>query len=139
MDSYVCSGARLKCSCGDKDASLNISPARTVFLTGRPQANISDHAPLKNITPFGRCHTLKYPPTAAATAANRGHLTPMPCIPSTVTPWQNGEKGVKIVSAPALLKSSYCKCIWGGMIQITDDGQNPVTNQDLSRFLKKQL
>ena len=63
------------------------------------------------------------PATGAATAAAHGKLTPMPCVPGTVSDWINGKDDYLIKGSPALLKSSYCKCQWGGIIRITDDGQ----------------
>ena len=122
-DSYVCSGATMKCSFGDKSARLTVYPDRTVFLTGQPMANITDHISLYNIAPFGKCRTTNYPATGAATAAAHGKLTPMPCVPGTVSDWINGKDDYLIKGSPALLKSSYCKCQWGGIIRITDDGQ----------------
>ena len=132
-DSYVCSGAVMKCSFGDKKAKLTVYPDRTVFLTGQPMANITDHTSLYNIAPFGKCHTTRYPATGSATAANHGHLTPMPCIPGTVSNWINGKDDYIIKGDPTLLKSSYCKCQWGGVITITDDGQKDTGKADLSR------
>ena len=123
-DSYVCSTARIKCSFGDRIATLTVLPDRTIWLAGRPQANISDHTPLKNIAPFGRCHTTAYPPTGAATAAAHGKLTPMPCMPNTPFPWMGGKNDVLLKGMPALLKSSKCRCIYGGTITIVDDGQH---------------
>lgn len=123
-DSYVCSTARIKCSFGDRIATLTVLPDRTIWLTGQPQANISDHTPLKNIAPFGRCHTTAYPPTGAATAAAHGKLTPMPCMPNTPFPWMGGKNDVLLKGMPALLKSSKCRCIYGGTITIVDDGQH---------------
>lgn len=122
-DSYVCSGATLKCSFGDKNSKLSVYPDRTVFLTERPMANISDHTSMYNIWPFGKCRTVSYPSTGAATAAAHGKLTPMPCVPGTVAEWLNGKNDYIIKGKPALLKSSYCKCQWGGIITIIDDGQ----------------
>lgn len=98
-------------------------PDRTIWLTGQPQANISDHVPMRNIAPFGRCHTTAYPATGAATAAAHGKLTPMPCVPNTPFPWMGGKNDVILKGQPALLKSSTCKCVWGGTISITFDGQ----------------
>ena len=132
-DSYVTSKATMKCSCGDRQAKLTVYPDRTMFLTEKPMANISDHISLYNIAPFGRCHTTRYPATGAATAANHGRLTPMPCIPGTVTEWINGKNDYIIKGKPALLKSSYCRCKWGGVITITDDGQVDTGEADLSR------
>ena len=134
-DSYVCSGAKMKCSFGDKIAQLTVYPDRTVFLTGQPMANISDHTSLYNIAPFGKCHTTSYPSTGSATAANHGKLTPMPCIPGTNSNWMQGKNDYIIKGAPALLKSSFCRCCYGGVITITDDGQRDTGSADLSRAL----
>lgn len=122
-DSYVCSGAIMRCTFGDKQSRLTVYPDRTVYLTDQPMANISDHISLYNIAPFGKCRTLGYPATAAATAANQGKLTPMPCIPGTLTDWQQGKNDYIIKGDPALLKSSFCRCCYGGIITIKDDGQ----------------
>lgn len=122
-DSYVCSGATMKCTFGDKKSKLTVYPDRTVFLTRQPMANISDHTSLYNIAPFGKCHTTRYPATGAATAAAHGKLTPMPCIPGTNSEWINGKDDYIIKGNSALLKSSYCRCCYGGVITITDDGQ----------------
>lgn len=132
-DSYVCSGATMKCTFGDRQAKLTVYPDRTVFLTGQPMANVSDHTPLYNIAPFGRCHTTGYPATAAATAAAHGKLTPMPCVPGTYTNWMHGKDDYIIKGDSALLKSSFCRCCYGGVITITNDGQVGTGGADLSR------
>lgn len=132
-DSYVCSGATMRCTFGDKKAKLTVYPDRTVFLTGQPMANISDHISLYNIAGFGKCHTTRYPATGSATAANHGRLTPMPCVPGTNTEWKSGKDDYLIKGDAALLKSSYCKCRWGGVITITDDGQKDTGAADMSR------
>lgn len=132
-DSYVTSQATLKCSFGDKTSKLTVYPDRTVFLTGKPMANISDRISLYNIAPFGKCRTTGYPATAAATVANKGKLTPMPCVPGTVSDWVNGKNDYIIKGKPALLKSSFCKCQWGGIITITNDGQVDTGPADMSQ------
>ena len=132
-DSYVTSGAILRCSFGDKTAKLTVYPDRTVFLSEKPMANISDHVSLYNIAPFGKCRTTSYPPTGSATAANHGRLTPMPCVPGTVTDWINGKNDYIVKGKPALLKSSYCRCKWGGVITIVNDGQRDTGSADLSK------
>lgn len=129
-DSYVCSGAVLNCSFGDKSSKLKIYPNRTIFLTEQPMANTSDHTPMYNIGPFGKCHTISYPATGTATAAAHGKLTPMPCVPGTVTEWINGKNDYIIKGKPALLKSSYCRCQWGGIITIKHDGQINICTVD---------
>ena len=122
-DSYVCSGATLRCTCGDREARLTVHADRTVFLCGNPAANISDHISMNNIAPFGKCRSLAFPANAAATAADHGGLTPMPCIPNTPAPWVGGKSDYLIKGQPAVLKSCTCPCMWGGTISITNDGQ----------------
>ena len=89
-DSYVCSGAMMKCTMGTSPARLTVLPIRTVFLTGQPMANISDHQTMVNLAPFGLCRSLAFPATASATAAALGTLTPMPCMHNTPFPWMAG-------------------------------------------------
>lgn len=132
-DSYVCSKAKIKCSCGDKISTLTVYPDRTIWLTGEPQANISDHISMRNIAPFGKCHTTRYPATGSATAANHGKLTPMPCVPNTPFAWMGGKDDVLLQNQPALLKSSSCKCVWGGTITFTYDGQIDGTYSELPK------
>lgn len=122
-NSYVCSGATMRCTFGTSQARLTVLPSRTVYLTGQPQANISDHQSMVNLAPFGRCRSLAFPPTASATAAAHGHLTPMPCIHNTPAPWMGGKMDVLIKGQPALQKTSKCQCMWGGTISLVTNGQ----------------
>lgn len=131
-NSYVCSGAKIKCTFGDKISKLTVLPDRTIWLTGQPMANISDHK-FVNIAPFGKCHTTTYPPTGAATAANHGKLTPMPCVPEVPFPWMGGKNDVLLKGDPALLKTSSCRCRHGGTITITDNGQVDGTYREINK------
>lgn len=137
-DSYVCSGATMKCTMGDQSAKLTVLPSRTVYLCGKPMANISDHASMVNLAPFGKCRSLAYPATAAATAAHLGKLTPMPCVHNTPVPWIPGKPDYLIQGQPALLRSCKCTCIWGGVISITDDGQTGEGTQWLEKKNKEK-
>ena len=137
-DSYVCSGATMKCTMGDQSAKLTVLPNRTVILCGKPMANISDHASMVNLAPFGKCRSLAYPATAAATAAALGTLTPMPCVHNTPLPWAGGKSDYLIKNQPALLKSCKCTCMWGGIISITDDGQKGEGTQWLQKSPKEK-
>ena len=110
-DSLVCSGATMKCTMGTSQAKLTVLPTRTVFLTGKPQANISDHLSMVNLAPFGNCRSMAFPATASATAAAQGTLTPMPCMHNTPFPWMGGKNDYIIKGDPALLKSSTCQCL----------------------------
>ena len=122
-DSYVCSGAMMRCTMGSSPAKLTVLPLRTVFLAGQPQANISDHKSMVNLAPFGVCRSLGFPPTASATAAAHGHLTPMPCVHNTPAPWFVGKMDTFIKGQPALLQSCKCQCMWGGTISLINNGQ----------------
>lgn len=122
-DSYVCSGAMMRCTMGTSPATLTVLPTRTVYLAGQPQANISDHKSMVNLAPFGLCRSLGFPATASATAAAHGVLTPMPCVHNTQAPWMGGKMDTLIKGQPALLKSSKCQCMWGGTISLINNGQ----------------
>ena len=119
---YVCTGATLKCTMGTSCPKLKATP-KNVSLTGKDQANIADYVSMKNVPSFGRCRSLGYPPTASATAANHGKLTPMPCVPGTCPKWKAIDKNSLICGEPALLKPATLKCMYGGTISIVAPGQ----------------
>lgn len=119
---YVCTGAILSCPFGTAKSTLTATP-KLVSLCLRDQANILDFQSKTNIAPFGLCKSLGYPPTAAATAANHGRLTPTPCVPGTSTPWIPIDPMSLLAGAPALLSPSTCVCKYGGTISIVMPGQ----------------
>ncbi len=119
---YVCTGATLKCTMGTSCSRLKATP-KNVSLTGKDQANIADYVSMKNILGFGRCRSLGYPPTASATAANHGKLTPMPCVPGTCPKWKAIDKDSLLCGEPALLKPATLRCMYGGTISIVNPGQ----------------
>jgi len=121
---YVCQGAKLKCSMGDSQSELGvIHPLKPVYLHGDNKASIMDYKPMINIKPFGQCKSLLNPVVAAATAANFGKLQPMPCIPNTTMPWMAGKMNVLIKKQPALMNNDKLMCLWSGLIEIVDEGQ----------------
>ena len=93
-------------------------------LTGKDQANVADYVSMKNVPSFGRCRSLGYPPTASATAANHGRLTPMPCVPGTCPKWQTVDKDSLICGEAALLEPATLRCVYGGIISIVNPGQS---------------
>lgn len=127
----------MKCSMGTNLAKLTVLPSRTVFLTGQPMANISDHQTMVNLAPFGLCRSLGFPATASATAAALGTLTPMPCMHNTPFPWMGGKMDYLVKGQPALLRSSTCQCLWGGTISIVDDGQTAPAQTDTTKVKKE--
>lgn len=120
---YVCTGATLKCTMGTSCPKLIATP-KNVSLTGKNQANVADYVSMKNVPSFGRCRSLGYPPTASATTANHGKLTPMPCVPGTCPKWQVVDKDSLICGEPALLEPATLRCVYGGTISIVNPGQS---------------
>jgi len=128
MPLQVVSTAKTTCTMSLSPSQLVVLPIRQRTAGGLPAANVSDHVPITNIVPFGPCMSPTFPPTAAATAAAGGVLTPMPCVPNTVTPWTPGSTVVTIANQPALRQTDTCQCVWGGTIAITDPGQTIVND-----------
>lgn len=125
MGFVVCGGASMTCSFGVTPSTLNVLPLNRV-ITSMPIANIMDNKPTINILPFGMCRSMANPAVAAATAANKGVLTPQPCVPVTVAPWMPGSPTVLVANAPALNNQSKLLCNWGGLIQFTSPGQGKI-------------
>jgi hypothetical protein len=73
------------------------------------------------------CQSIANPTVAAATTAAFGTLTPMPCIPNTPAPWAPGAPTVMIGGCPALNDSSVLMCMWAGVIEIQNPGQNKIS------------
>ena len=122
MGVQVVTGAMMTCSFGVAPAPLNATPMG-VTACDMPAATIMDMIPMDNIPTFGMCNTPSNPEVATATAAALGVLTPMPCVPATVSPWVPGAISVTIMGMPALTNECTCTCMWGGMITITEPGQ----------------
>ncbi len=123
MPMHVCSGATLMCSFGLAPSALVVLPVNRTMTGFMPAANIMDHVPMVNILPFGMCTSLANPMVASATAAAMGVLTPMPCIPATMSPWIPGAPTVLLGNQPALDNTCKLMCNWAGVIQVTVPGQ----------------
>ena len=123
MPQQVCMGAMMTCSFGVAPSSLIVLPQNRVMTNNMPAANIMDNKPIVNIPPFGMCSSLANPQVAAATTAALGVLTPMPCIPVTVTPWAPGSPTVMLANMPTLNNTCTLNCTWGGVITISQPGQ----------------
>ena len=124
MGIAVTNGASMMCTMGMAPATLIVLPVPPSRPTkdGQAYANINDHQPIVNITTFGMCRSPANPTVAAATAAALGVLTPMPCIPNTVTPWVPPKPTVMMGGAPAIDNSAQCMCMWAGTITFTVPG-----------------
>jgi hypothetical protein len=123
MALQVCNGAMLKCSMGMAPSTFVVTPEHRVMTSNQPAANIMDYIPMKNIMPFGACRSPANPAVAAATAAAMGVLTPQPCVPVTTAPWIAGAPTVLLDGMPALNSTSKLMCMWAGVIEVTNPGQ----------------
>ena len=123
MGFCVCQGALLQCTFGNAPSSLSVLPLNMVNVSSKPIAVITDNVPMMNIMPFGMCMSLSNPTVASATSAALGVLTPMPCIPATVSPWTPGSPTVLVKGKPAVTDSSMLTCMWGGVIKCNFAGQ----------------
>ncbi len=123
MPQQVCNSAVLMCSFGTAPSSLIVLPINRVLTSNMPAANIMDHIPMVNIMPFAMCMSPANPTVAAATAAAMGVLTPMPCIPATISPWAPGVPTVLIANMPAVDNTCMLNCMWGGIITVSFAGQ----------------
>jgi uncharacterized protein DUF4280 len=123
MPFQVVNGAQLTCSFGTSPSSMTVLPVKFIQASNQPKASIQDFAPMVNIMPFGACNSPSNPQVAAATSAAMGVLTPQPCIPATPSPWTPGAMTVQLAYQVALDSASKCRCMWGGVITITDPGQ----------------
>jgi len=114
---------------GSKKSDFGVIPVRPaqVRIKGNLMGTIMDNKPFVNIRPFGQCKSPANPIVAAATAANYGKLQPMPCAPATATPWIGGKTRVCICGEPTILDNSKLTCAWLGIIEVTNAGQNFVS------------
>ena len=126
MAQQVTNGAIINCSFGMTPAQLIVLPSKRVNANKMPSATIMDKNPMVNVMPFGMCNTLTNPQVAAATSAAMGVLTPQPCIPVLVAPWAPGSPTVMIGNEPALSNTCQLMCTWGGVITISNAGQQTV-------------
>lgn len=110
----VRNGAMLRCSFGTAPTNLRVNRPSQV-------ANVQDSIPFANIPAFGLCTSMANPTVAAASAAAKLALVPMPCIPMCAAgAWTPGAP-MQLVGppqAPALGRTSTLPCSFGGLIQI---------------------
>jgi hypothetical protein len=123
----VTSGTVLQCSFGAAPSTFIVLPINRVTACNLPSGTIMDNKPILNVPPFGMCQSPSNPAVIAATAAAMGVLTPMPCMPVLVAPWEPGTPTVTIANLPALDTNCKLTCAWAGMITITQPAQMTVT------------
>lgn len=118
MANPVVQTAVCTCTFGAAPTALTVTSQQTVTMCGMPAATISDGVPGANLPTFGMCSNPANPTVAAATAAALGVLTPMPCVPATVS-WAPGCPTVLVCKRPLLNHTSKLLCAYGGVIQVS--------------------
>lgn len=116
----------IQCCFGLMPTPLIVLPDRTVLAEGMLMGNISDMIPLANIEPFGMCVSLANPAVLTATILDLGVLTPMPCVPVTVAPWDSEALTVLVEGPPAIDQTAILMCIWAGVILVEEPGNATV-------------
>jgi len=104
-------------------------PGKPVIDGALSTATIMEFIPLDNILPFGMCESLANPEVAAATTAALGVLTPMPCIPVVVDPWEPPSELMSYADLPLATIESKCMCMWGGEIAVDAPAEFTVTTE----------
>lgn len=115
--------AMMQCSMGMAPANLLVLPINFDITVSMPAATMMDHLPFLNVLPFGMCSSLMNPMVLVATIAAFGVLTPMPCLPLTLSPWVPGSPTCQVSNKPSLNHSSVLNCLWQGVIQIGYPGE----------------
>lgn len=117
MPQPLTTGSILTCNQGAAPCVFITSPrpASLRVLSALESATI-DQITVANIPTFGMCKSMANPSVASATAAAQGVLTPMPCVPTVVSPWAPPAALTKSVGVPLATVSSRCNCAFGGSI-----------------------
>lgn len=116
-DQYVVHGAVLKCTMGNKSATLKVSSNRKYKIKNKKVATVMDFAPGVNIFPpvgaFGICKPYSAVPPP-------GNL----CTPVLIGPWKMPYQTELVGPFKPLLGGSFNMCgRGGGMITIKKVGQ----------------
>ena len=114
MSQAVCNGALLRCTQGSLPGALCIRPHGAGTDRTMALATVQDARPLVNLSPFGNCLSTAHPLWATGSA---------PCVPQTCGLWQLRAPAVHYAQAPALRSDATLQCQYGGLITITDAGQ----------------
>lgn len=80
----------------------------------------TDSVPYQNIQPFSLCKSPQNP----AVAANK--MQPAPCNPMICMKWVKGKSDFTIKGEKVLNSDSQIVCMYGGIIEMADDGQRKV-------------
>ena len=127
MPKFLTTGATLKCTMGAAPSVFTAQglPGVPQTLGSLPAATITEFVPMMNIPPFGMCKSPANPTVASATAAAMGTLTPMPCVPNVVAPWDPPSGVVTVNGLAVATAQSKCMCAYEGTISVQMPTQGP--------------
>jgi hypothetical protein len=116
-DEIVVDGAMIKCSMGDKSATLKVTSNMTYKVEGKKAATMMDFAPGANLFPpvatFGTCQPFKATPPPGCL-----------CTPIPAGAWMNAFTKKKIGGKPCIKGDAKLTCTrGGGIITIENSGQ----------------
>lgn len=121
----------LSCSFGEAPSLFDALP-----LPGKPTveeafvaATIEEIVPELNVPSFAMCSSPENPEVIAATAAAEGVLTPMPCVPVILDPWEPPSPTDSFEGVPLATVDSRCLCAWGGEISVDSPAQVVVADE----------
>ncbi|MCK8785335.1 DUF4280 domain-containing protein [Roseomonas sp. NAR14] len=120
MPEFLTTGCLLTCSFGLAPSVFVAEelPGKPVIEGGFVTATVAEIIPEDNVPSFAMCSSMENPEVAAATAAAEGVLTPMPCVPVIVDPWEPPSELVSYDGLPLATVESKCLCAWGGEIAV---------------------
>jgi hypothetical protein len=116
-EEYVVHGATIKCTMGNKNATLKVSSNRKYTRKGKKVATIMDFAPGINLFPIPATFGICKPYSAIPPPGNL-------CTPIPIGPWKMPYMPKTIGMLHPLLGKSCLTCgRGGGIITITKTGQ----------------
>lgn len=108
MAEKVTAGAKISCSFGSTQTTLQMPMKSGSTLKGQNQVTADATQVGENIVPFGTC--AKSSP-------------PVPCTPSFATPWLMTDPMVQINGQDVVDTGCILPCLYGGIVKFEDSGQ----------------
>jgi hypothetical protein len=107
-----------KCMCDKGLSPCTVAMGLPTVITATAQSLNALNGTPAVLPTFGNCTSQANPTVFAATQANKGVLTPMPCAPKLISPWSEPSTTVNLSNAPAVTAKSTLKCAYGGTIMV---------------------
>ncbi|AQR96127.1 DUF4280 domain-containing protein [Clostridium saccharoperbutylacetonicum] len=114
---YVVDGAIIECSQGIGESTLEKGCEWNLELHDQKILTVGDNVVNKNVQPFPLCKSPNNP------AVKAGGMKPVPCNPVICKKWIKGKTDFILKGEMALTSECLLSCMYGGIIEIVDDGQ----------------